>query len=150
MLLAGSACLGALPAQAQTPPAWSADLNEIRHVAAMIPGARPLRINVLKFAESRRTKNFSVKGAAKEPSIQARTAFQLVYRDGTVMVDSGMDLQVHNSSAAASRSPIFRNRRAKWNGSAQRQGHRDDDEHGDHVGGVIRSRSSPNWRRKRC
>src|SRR5260221_13479178 len=32
--------LGALPALAQTPaPAWSADLNEIRHIAAVIPGA---------------------------------------------------------------------------------------------------------------
>ena len=29
-------------------------LDEIRHVANLIPGKRPLRINVLKFAESRR------------------------------------------------------------------------------------------------
>ena len=49
-----------------------------------------------KFAESHRTKNFSVKGAPAEPSVQARTVFQVVYADGYVMVDSGMDQQVHS------------------------------------------------------
>src|SRR5436853_1267454 len=75
---------------------WTANIDQIRHAARMIPGKAPLRINVLKFAESRRTKNFSVKGAPNEPSVQARTVFQLVYADGYVMVDSGMDQQVHN------------------------------------------------------
>src|SRR5215467_2304430 len=75
---------------------WTANIDEIRHAARMIPGKAALRINVLKFAESRRTKNFSVKGAPSEPSVQARTVFQVVYADGYVMVDSGMDQQVHN------------------------------------------------------
>src|SRR3954449_7290603 len=96
-----------LPARAQDSPAWTADLNQIRHVAAMIPGAKPLRVNVLKFAESRRTKNFSVKGAPKEPSIQARTAFQVVYPDGTIMIDSGMDLQVHKFFGRGVEEPFF-------------------------------------------
>src|SRR5258706_4508724 len=134
-------CLGALPALAQTrAPAGSVDLNETRHVAAMIPGARPLRINVLKFAESRRTKNFSVKGAPKEPSIQARTAFQVVYRDGTVMVDSGMDLQVHKFFGRGVEEPYFPERareveRALRSAKTIVMTH----EHGDHIGGVIRS-----------
>jgi len=76
-------------------PAWTASLDEVRIVASRIPGRRPLRINVLKFAESHRTKNFSVKGAPAVPSVQARTAFQIVYADGTIMVDAGMDPQVH-------------------------------------------------------
>src|SRR5262245_63459221 len=75
---------------------WTANIDEIRHAARMIPGQTALSINVLKFAESRRTKNFSVKGAPNEPSVQARTVFQVVYADGYVMVDSGMDQQVHN------------------------------------------------------
>ena len=75
---------------------WTANIDQIRQTARMIPGTAPLRINVLKFAESRRTKNFSVKGAPAEPSVQARTVFQIVYADGYVMVDSGMDQQVHN------------------------------------------------------
>src|SRR5438552_6706825 len=75
---------------------WTANIDQIRHAARMIPGRAPLRINVLKFAESRRAKKFSVKGAPDEPSVQARTVFQVVYPDGYVMVDSGMDQQVHN------------------------------------------------------
>ncbi len=75
---------------------WTANIDQIRHVSRMIPGRAPLRINVLKFAESRRAKKFSVKGAPDEPSVQARTVFQVVYADGYVMVDSGMDQQVHN------------------------------------------------------
>ena len=41
-------------------PAWSANLADLRRAANLIPGRRPARINVVKFAESRRTKNFSV------------------------------------------------------------------------------------------
>jgi len=128
-----------LPASAQT-ATWSADLNDIRHVAAMIPGAKPLRVNVIKFAESRRTKNFSVKGAPKDPSIQARTAFQIVYRDGTVMLDSGMDLQVHKFFGRGVEEPYFPDQ-AKEVERALRAAksiivtH----EHGDHVAGVLRS-----------
>src|SRR5579864_4982567 len=102
-------CMLAVPpvAAQENAPAWTADLATIRHVATLIPGARPLRINVLKFAESRRTKNFSIKGAPKEPSVQARTAYQVVYRDGTVMIDSGMDIQVHRFFGRGVEEPYF-------------------------------------------
>src|SRR5437762_1506644 len=76
--------------------AWTASLADVRRVAATIPGRRQLRINILKFAESRRTKNFSIKGAPAEPSVQARTAFQVIYADGWIMVDAGMDQRVHD------------------------------------------------------
>src|SRR5213078_5345772 len=85
---------------AQQPPAparaaWAADLADIRRMATLIPGRKPLRINMLKFAESHRTKNFTVKGEPATPSIQARTVFQVVYPDGYVMVDAGMDEPMH-------------------------------------------------------
>src|SRR5207247_7401508 len=80
----------------QRPAGWTADIGEIRQASKLIPGRAPLRINVLKFAESRRAKKFSVKGAPDEPSVQARTAFQIVYADGYIMLDAGMDQQVHN------------------------------------------------------
>src|SRR5437868_15366915 len=80
----------------QKPEVWNADLEQIRHAARLIPGRAALHVNVLKFAESRRAKKFSVKGAPDEPSVQARTVFQVVYADGYVMLDSGMDQQVHN------------------------------------------------------
>jgi glyoxylase-like metal-dependent hydrolase (beta-lactamase superfamily II) len=119
-------------------PAWSADIGQVRQTASLIPGAKPLRINVLKFAESRRTKNFSVKGAPKEPSIQARTVFQVVYPDGTAMVDSGMDLQVHRFFGRGVQEPYFPEAAAKVEKALEAariivMTH----EHGDHVAGVI-------------
>ena len=132
--------LGLVPAAAQPAPAWTADIKEVRQVAGLLPGAKPLRINVLKFAESRRTKNFSVKGAPKDPSIQARTAFQVVYRDGTIMVDSGMDLQVHKFFGRGVEEPYFPDQ-AKEVERAVRAARMIvmTHEHGDHVAGVIRT-----------
>ncbi len=131
---------GTLHAAAQPAPAWTADIKDIRQVAGLLPGAKPLRINVLKFAESRRTKNFSVKGAPKDPSIQARTAFQVVYRDGTIMVDSGMDLQVHKFFGRGVEEPYFPDQ-AKEVERAVRAARMIvmTHEHGDHVAGVIRT-----------
>ena len=127
----------AVPANAQ---GFSADLSEIRQVSATIPGARALRINVVKFAESRRTKNFSVKGAPAEPSVQARTAFQVVYPDGTVMIDSGMDQQVHKFFGRGVEEPYFADaakevEKALLAAKSIVMTH----EHGDHVAGVVRT-----------
>jgi glyoxylase-like metal-dependent hydrolase (beta-lactamase superfamily II) len=125
------------PAHAQS---FSADLSAIRQAAKAMPGARPLRVNVVKFAESRRTKNFAVKGAPREPSIQARTAFQVVYPDGTVMIDTGMDLDVHKFFGRGVEEPYFPEQeqkveRALSSAKAIVVTH----EHGDHIAGVIRS-----------
>jgi len=131
----------AVPARAQNPvPVWTAKLTDVRYVAAMIPGRRPLRINLLKFAESHRTKNVSVKGAAADPSVQARTVFQVVYTDGYVMVDAGMDQQVHKFFGRGVEEP-YDSEAAKQVEHALRGAklivvtH----EHGDHVAGVIRA-----------
>jgi glyoxylase-like metal-dependent hydrolase (beta-lactamase superfamily II) len=127
---------------AETSPSWSADLDQIRQVAGMIPGQRPIRVNVIKFAESRRTKNFSVKGLPAEPSVQARTAYQIVYPDGTVMVDTGMDLSTHRFFGRGAEEPYFpeeaaRVAQALRNAKAIIVTH----EHGDHIAGLMRSAS---------
>jgi len=127
---------------AETSPPWSADLVQIRQVAGMIPGQRPLRVNVVKFAESRRTKNFSVKGLPAEPSVQARTAYQIVYPDGTLMVDTGMDLSTHQFFGRGAQEPYFpeaaaRVAQALRSAKAIIVTH----EHGDHIAGLIRSAS---------
>ena len=119
--------------------AWSASLAEVRSTAGLVPGRRPLRLNVVKFAESRRTKNFSIKGAPAEPSVQARTAFQLVYADGTVMIDSGMDQQVHRFFGRGVEEPYFPEaaqqvERALSSARLIVTTH----EHGDHVAGAVR------------
>src|SRR5579862_4472726 len=119
---------------------WTVQLNEVRQVAGMIPGRRPLRINVLKFAESHRSKKFSVQGAPDEPSVQARTVFQVVFADGTVMIDSGMDEQVHRFFGRGVVEPYYPDA-AKQVERALRSARSIiiTHEHGDHVAGVIRS-----------
>src|SRR5579863_5332741 len=137
---AGVATFGQSSQNSSADAAWAVRLDQIRQVAGMIPGRRALRINVLKFAESHRSKKFSVQGAADEPSIQARTVFQLVFADGTVIIDSGMDEQVHRFFGRGAVEPYYPDA-AKQVEQALRKAkaiiitH----EHGDHVAGVIRT-----------
>jgi glyoxylase-like metal-dependent hydrolase (beta-lactamase superfamily II) len=126
---------------AQSPvAAWTANLNDVRWVAALVPGRRPLRLNVLKFAESRRTRNFSVQGAPADPSVQARTVFQAMYADGSLMIDAGMDREVHRFFGRGADEP-YDTEAAVQVARALRSArfiivtH----EHGDHVAGVIRA-----------
>jgi glyoxylase-like metal-dependent hydrolase (beta-lactamase superfamily II) len=140
ILLAFLFAVAVWPAAHAQESSWSADIKDVRHAGTMIPGAKPLRVNVMKFAESRRTKNFSLKGAPKEPSIQARTAFQVVYRDGTIMIDSGMDLQVHKFFGRGVEEPYFPDQfkeveRADRAAKMIVLTH----EHGDHVAGIVHS-----------
>ena len=142
LLFAACAALTLFAQSPQSPSAgaaWSVQLDQIRQVAGMIPGRRALRVNVLKFAESRRSKKFSVQGAPDEPSVQARTVFQIVYADGTVMIDSGMDEQVHRFFGRGVVEPYYPDaakqvERALRSAKAIIVTH----EHGDHVAGVIR------------
>ena len=138
LLAALGLMLDCVPALAQQKPA--AAIEELRQAAKLVPGRRPLRINVVKFAESLRTKNFSVKGAPAEPSVQARTAFQVVYADGAIMIDSGMDQQVHKFFGRGAEEP--------YDADAAKEVERAvraarfivmTHEHGDHVAGVIRT-----------
>src|SRR6266705_6367227 len=139
--LFGCSALASFAQSAQKQPAdslWSVRLDEIRQVAAMIPGRRALRINVLKFAESRRSKKFSVQGAPDEPSVQARTVFQVIFADGYVMLDAGMDQQVHNFFGRGVVEP-YDLESAKQVEHAVRGARAIivTHEHGDHVAGVI-------------
>ena len=121
-------------------PAWSADIKDIRQVASLIPGRKPLRINVLKFAESHRTRNFVIKGEASVPAVQARTVFQVVYPDGYVMVDAGMDLAIHKLIGRGADEPYFADQAQQVDKALR--GARAivfTHEHGDHVSGVIRT-----------
>ena len=141
--LFASSALASFTQSAQKQPTdslWSVRLDEIRQVAAMIPGRRALRINVLKFAESRRSKKFSVQGAPDEPSVQARTVFQVVFAEGTVMIDSGMDEQVHRFFGRGVIEPYYPDA-ARQVGRALRSARAIiiTHEHGDHVAGVIRT-----------
>ena len=140
LLAADGFHLGNARARAQTELSrWRASLPDIGAASALIPGRRPLRINMLKYSESRRTKNFSIKGAPADPSVQARTAFQVMYADGHIMVDAGMDQEVHRFFGRGVEEP--------YDAAAASQLERAlatarlivvTHEHGDHVAGVIR------------
>jgi len=137
MICAAAAQTSGFRVSAQA-PAWTANIDDIRRVASLIPGRRPQRINFLKFAESRRTKNFSVKDAPATPSVQARTAFQVMFPDGSVMVDAGMDLTVHKFFGRGAEEPYFPEAARQVEQAVSRARvivvtH----EHGDHVAGVI-------------
>jgi glyoxylase-like metal-dependent hydrolase (beta-lactamase superfamily II) len=126
------------PVVAQGAGPWAADILEIRSAATLVPGARPARVNAVKFAESRRTKNFSVKGAPAEPSVQARTAFQVVYEDGSIMIDAGMDREIHSFFGRGVQEPYDAPAFARVEAALEAARlivvtH----EHGDHVAGVI-------------
>jgi glyoxylase-like metal-dependent hydrolase (beta-lactamase superfamily II) len=141
LIAAGIFHIGSQPAGAQDDrPRWRASLPDIRAAAALVPGRRPLRLNILKFAESRRTKNFSIAGAPADPSVQARTAFQVIYADGQIMVDAGMDQQVHRFFGRGVEEPYDAEAAAQLERALTAARlivvtH----EHGDHVAGVIRT-----------
>src|ERR1041385_3535564 len=141
-----SAVLLSISPRAQSPasagkPAWAANLSDIRRMVTLIPGRKPLRINVLKFAESHRTKNFSVKGEPATPSVQARTVFQVVYPDGYVMVDAGMDEPMHRQIGRGAEGEPYFAEQAQQVEKALRGARAIvfTHEHGDHVTGVIRT-----------
>ena len=129
-----------LPQDAQ---AYSADLlAQVRQAAATIPGAQPSRINYVKFAESHRPMADIIDGGSKENFVSARTAFQVVYPSGWVMIDSGMDQAVHKFFGFGREEPYWPERNAAVQEALKKATlvvitH----EHGDHVAGVIRSDS---------
>jgi len=140
-LLLALITIPSLRGQGPAAAGWSADISEVRRVATLIPGRKPLRINVLKFAESRRTKNFSVKGEPAAPSVQARTVFQVVYADGYVMVDAGMDEPMHRQIGRGAEGEPYYAEQAQAVNTALRGARAIvfTHEHGDHVTGVIRN-----------
>ena len=122
-------------------PAYSDDfLDRVRQAADDIPGAPPASINFIKFAESHRTYAAVIDGGTDEPFVSARTAFQVVYPGGTVMIDAGMDEAVHRFYGFGRDEPYWQDRNDRVQAALSAANlivvtH----EHGDHVAGVLRS-----------
>ncbi len=115
-------------------------LAKIRTAAQSVSGMKPHEIRYIKFAESPRTFAQTVEGGSDKPYIQARTAYQIVYTNSTVMVDAGMDREVHKFFGRGQKQQYF----PTANDSIQKAllqakqiiiTH----EHGDHVAGVLRT-----------
>ena len=121
--------------------AYPGDLLErVRQAADDLPGAPPESINFIKIAESHRTYAAVIDGGTDEPFVSARTAFQVVYPGGSVMIDAGMDEEVHRFYGFGREEPYWQDRNERVQAALSAANlivvtH----EHGDHVAGVLRS-----------
>src|SRR5262245_63324249 len=120
---------------------YSADLlGLVRRAATAIPGAQPSSINYIKVAESHRPLSEIIEGGSQERYVSARTAFQVVYPSGSIMIDSGMDQAVHTFFGFGREEPFWPDRNAAVQDALRKANlilitH----EHGDHIAGVVRS-----------
>ncbi len=120
---------------------FEADLAAIRRIANLLPGAKPTAVNGIRVAASIRPRKFVVEGGDETPVTMPRTAFQVVYPDGTVMIDSGLDQETHDSfSTPDKREPYFPEAFARLQQALNRARmivltHF----HADHVAGVTRA-----------
>lgn len=115
-------------------------LAQLRRAVTAVPGALPLELRFITVAESRRPRRVVLDGASDEPYVQARTAFQLVYAESALMIDAGMDEEVHRTFGMGAIEPYFPERNAAVQEALRAASlvvvtH----EHGDHVAGVVRS-----------
>jgi len=87
---------------------FAAELAVIRRLANLLPGSKPVAVNGIRVAASIRPNRFVIEGGDDRPVTMPRTAFQVVYPDGTVMIDSGLDRETHDSfSTPDKREPYF-------------------------------------------
>ncbi len=83
------------------------DLSQIKSLATLQPGQLPLAINAVKVAASIRPNRFVIEGGDETPTSMPRTAFQVVYPDRTVMLDSGLDQATHDSFSQGEKEPYY-------------------------------------------
>jgi glyoxylase-like metal-dependent hydrolase (beta-lactamase superfamily II) len=115
-------------------------LRRLRDATMAVPGSLPSELRYITVAESHRPRRVVLDGGSDEPYVQARTAFQLVYEDSTLMVDAGMDEAVHRTFGMGAVEPYWPERNAAVQEALAAASlivitH----EHGDHVAGVVRS-----------
>src|SRR5712691_6074981 len=76
-------------------------------MSTVLPGALPLAVNGVRVAASIRPRKFVIAGGDETPVTMPRTAFQVVYPDCTVMIDSGLDKATHDSFSPDKPEPYF-------------------------------------------
>ena len=127
-------------AEVEIKPYPSDLLEQVRQAASKVSGELAATINFAKVAESHRTYAGIIEGGSEDLFISARTAFQIVYPSGSIMLDSGMDETVHKFYGFGREEPYWQ----EANDGVQRALRAAQlilitHEHGDHVAGVIRS-----------
>ncbi len=77
---------------------FNPNIETLRILSNLIPGELPTQINVEKVAETVRPASVVVKGDNPDKKmVLARTVYQIEYPTGTIMLDSGMDLETHKT-----------------------------------------------------
>lgn len=114
------------------------DLPAIRAMSTVLPGALPLAVNGVRVAASIRPRKFVIEGGDDTPVTMPRTAFQIVYPDCSVMIDSGLDEATHASFSPDKPEPYFGEQFAKLQRALAKARlivltHH----HADHVAGVL-------------
>ncbi len=123
---------------------YHVDIEAVRAQAGLLPGPGPQAINAISVAASIRPRKFVVEGGDETPTAMPRTAYQLVYDDGTVMLDSGLDLETHESFGKGEAEPYYPEQYDLLQTALDQAkviflSHY----HGDHSGGVLQS---PNFK----
>ena len=137
----------AKPSASSASAVFDADLAAIRALAHVVPGPLPVALNGIKIAASIRPRKFVIEGGDDTPVTMPRTAYQVVYPDGTVMIDSGMDKRTHDSFGEG--EPYYPEEFAKLQRALDAARmivltHY----HADHVGGVVTARDVDDLARK--
>jgi glyoxylase-like metal-dependent hydrolase (beta-lactamase superfamily II) len=115
-------------------------LQRVRLASVAVPGELATSINFTKVAESHRPYAAIIDGGSDDTFVSARTAFQIRFPAGSIMLDTGMDQEVHRTYGFGRVEPYWQDANDNVQ-SALRDArliiitH----EHGDHVAGVIRS-----------
>ena len=108
-------------------------------MATALPGALPVAVNGIRIAASIRPRKFVIFGGDETPVTMPRTAFQVVYPDCTVMLDSGLDKATHDSFSPDKPEPYFAEHFVKLERALNARArlivltHH----HADHVAGVV-------------
>ena len=115
-------------------------LQKVRVAATAVPGQLPASINYMKYAATVSKWKDILEGGNDDTSSLARTTFQIVYADGYIMVDAGMDRAVHHFFENEGPQPFDDTLASKVAAAVQHAKlilvtH----EHGDHVAGVVRT-----------
>jgi glyoxylase-like metal-dependent hydrolase (beta-lactamase superfamily II) len=100
-------------APTQAAATFDVDLSTLRQLARVVPGALPVALNGVRVAASIRPRKFVIAGGDDTPVTMPRTAFQVVYPDGSVMLDAGLDKATHDSFSPDKPEPYFPDEFAK-------------------------------------